>query len=144
MEHKEAIGREVKTLSNMIKRRIDNSSVFAQNEEITGMHGWIVGYLYRHRDQDIYQRDIEAEFSIRRSTATGMLQLMEKNDLITREAVDYDARLKKLVLTEKAIILHQEIIKVLNQLEEQLSEGLSKQEIDMFFAIIHRMKMNIE
>ena len=42
------------------------------------MHGWIIGYLYRHRDTPVFQRDIEREFSITRSTVTNILQLMER------------------------------------------------------------------
>lgn len=142
---RDMIGREIKILSNIIKRKIDSAAVFAQNQEVTGMHGWIIGYLYRNREQgDIFQRDIEAEFSIRRSTATGMLQLMEKNDLIIREAVNYDARLKKLVLTPKAIAIHEEVLRVMWDLEEQLALGLTKEEIEVFFATIRKMKANIE
>ncbi len=142
---KDAIGREIKILSNMIKRKIDSAAVFAQNQEVTGMHGWIIGYLYRNREQgDIFQRDVEAEFSIRRSTATGILQLMEKNDLIIREAVDYDARLKKLVLTPRAIAIHEEIIRVLEELEEQLASGLTEEEIAAFYVILRKIKSNLE
>ena len=63
------------------------------------MQGWIIGYLYQNRDKEVFQRDIQEQFSIRRSTVTGILQLMEKNGLITRSSVERDARLKKLELT---------------------------------------------
>ena len=36
-----------------------------------------------------------------RSTVTGVVKLMERKGLIRRESVSSDARLKKLVLTEK-------------------------------------------
>ena len=45
------------------------------------MQSWIIRFLYEHSEEDIYQRDIEAEFSIARSTATGILKLMEKEDI---------------------------------------------------------------
>lgn len=142
---KDAVGHEIKILSNMIKRRIDSAAVFTENDGITGMHGWIIGYLYHHREkQDIFQRDIEVEFSVRRSTATGILQLMEKNGLIYREAVKHDARLKKLVLTPKAIAIHEAVISELDEIEMQLVKGLSQEEIASFFRIIRKMKENIE
>lgn len=41
-------------------------------DELTIMKpGWIIGYLYDHQDQDTYQRDIEAEFSIARIHSDG-------------------------------------------------------------------------
>jgi DNA-binding MarR family transcriptional regulator len=141
--NKDKVGYEIKTLSNLIKRRIDNSAVFS--EEVTGMHGWIVGFLYHNREKrDIFQRDIEAEFSIRRSTVTGILQLMEKNNLIRREPVEYDARLKKLVLTPKAIEIHEAIQKELSSLEQQLCKDLTKEELSAFFTVIRKMRNNIE
>lgn len=144
MDEKHRIGPEIKTLSNLIKRSIDNSKVISDVNKLTGMHGWFIGYLYHNRDKDIFQRDLEDEFSIRRSTATGILQLMEKNLLITRETVDYDARLKKLILTPKAIAIHEEITKEFNQLEEQLAKGLTEEEIDTFFLLINKIKKNME
>jgi DNA-binding MarR family transcriptional regulator len=140
---KDAIGYEIKTLSNLIRRRIDSASVFS--EEVTGMQGWIIGYVYRNQQKrDIFQKDIEAEFLIRRSTATGILQLMEKNDMIIRVPVEYDARLKKIVLTSKAVAVHQAVVKELDHLEEQLALGLTKEELDSFFTIIRKMKKNVE
>ena len=96
------IGFEIKALNNLIKRRVEMSETKEEVEHLTGVHGFVIGYISDHDDEDIFQRDIEEKFEIRRSTATGIINLMEKNGLIIREKVDYDARLKKLVLTDKA------------------------------------------
>lgn len=145
MNHREAIGPEIKMLSNLIKRNIHNSSVFTEADKLTGTHGWIIGYLYDHcNDGPIFQRDLEAEFSIRRSTATGILQLMEKNEMIVREPVDYDARLKRIVLTPKAIEIHVAIVEEIKRIEARLSYGLTEEEIQLFFSIIRKIKKNVE
>jgi DNA-binding MarR family transcriptional regulator len=144
MEKMRLVGPEIKTLSNMIKRRIDSSKVISEVDKLTGMHGWFIGYLYNHSDRDIFQRDIEEEFSIRRSTATGILQLMEKNGLITREPVKQDARLKKLVLTPKAIAVHEEITGEIEKIESDLIKGLTEEEIETFLSLINKMKKNME
>lgn len=138
------VGGEIKTLSNLIKRRFDNSKVISEIDKLTGMHGWFIGYIYHNRDKDIFQRDLEEEFSIRRSTATGILQLMEKNELIIREPVDYDARLKKLVLTAKAIAVHEAITREIDRIEADITKGLTKEEIDTFLLILNKMKKNLE
>lgn len=144
MEQKRLIGHEIKTLSNMIKRRIINIPIIVDTDRITGMHSWVIGYLYDNQDKgDIFQRDLEAGFSIRRSTATGILQLMEKNGLIYREPVAYDARLKKLVLTPKAISIHEQVVAEINKTEEDLIKGLTEEELNSFFTIIEKIKKNI-
>ena len=97
MEHRDEIGFQVRTLSNLIKRLVDQTAFQGRERPATGMHGWVIGYLYENRNRDVFQRDLQEQFSIRRSTVTGILQLMEKNGLITRQSVDEDARLKKIV-----------------------------------------------
>ena len=54
-----------------------------------------------------------------------------------------DARLKKLVLTPKAEAMNEAIMKDINELEEVLVQGFSKEEIDTFCSFIKRMKQNL-
>ena len=71
------IGFEIKTVHNLLKRDFDKSLIHDKFKNLTGAQKWIIGYLSEHEGQDVFQRDLEEEFSIRRSTATGILQLME-------------------------------------------------------------------
>ena len=73
------IGLEISKINNMLRRKCKRENLFAQSEdEVTRKNGWIIGYLADNRDKDIFQKDIENKFSIRRSTVSGILQLMEK------------------------------------------------------------------
>lgn len=141
---KTEIGFQIKTVSNLIGRRFHEGSNKDKTNELTGMQRWIIRFIYINRDRDVFQKDIEKEFNVRRSTATGMLQLLVKNGYLSRESVSYDARLKKLVLTEKAIIIQQKIEKKINDIEETLVTGLSEEEIKNFQLIIEKIKKNIE
>lgn len=142
-QHKH-IGFEIRTLSNLIKRQFDQSSNKKEIDNLTGTNGWVIGYLANNQHRDIFQKDLELEFSIRRSTASKILQLMEKKGFIKREAVEYDARLKKLVLTEKALEVHAIAEQGINQLEEKISKGLTNEEIETFFKIAEKIKKNLE
>ena len=136
------IGREVKRLDNEI-----HSMMLAfreEKEELTMMQNWMIGYLYRNQEKEIFQKDVEAEFSIARSTATGILQLMEKKGYLYRESVERDARLKKLVLTEKGITTHEQHIQHVHDMEALMREGISEEEIQMFFRLIRKMRENLE
>ena len=145
MNENSRIGFEIKTITNLIKRQFDSSNVIKDLDNMTGMHGWIIGYLYNKCQQgDVYQRDLEQQFSIRRSTATKILQLMEKNGLIIRQAVDFDARLKKLVLTEKAIAIHQLVQKEIDKTEARLTKGLTQQEKDTLLELLEKIKNNLQ
>ena len=144
MPPRETIGFDIRTLSILIKRYIDGSATKQYVDNLTGTHGWVIGYLYDNRDHDVYQRDLETQFSIRRSTATGILQLMEKNELILREPVESDARLKKLVLTEKALDIHKMVEEDRKRTEEQLTKDIDAQELAIFRKALKQMIRNME
>lgn len=74
---------------------------------------------------------------------TAVLQLMEKNGLITRDTVAYDARLKKLTLTQKAINIHNHIENSHLQLEERMVKGVTKEEQEEFLRIIRKFQANL-
>lgn len=136
------IGHEIKTLSHEIDRYI---LCHSSNDGVTRMHGWLIGYLYNEAgERDIYQKDIETRFNIRRSTATGILKLMEKNGLIVRTEAKHDARLKKISLTPKAEQIHSRICSGIESIERRLTDGLSADEVDAFFAITAKMRENLK
>ena len=141
---KRKIGFEICHCSRLIRRYTDSVSAKSRADEVTGMHGWALGYFYHNRHKDVYQKDFEAEFDIRRSTASNILALMEKNGLITRESVPHDARLKKIVLTEKAMRIHCEIDETFRKMEEGLAENISEEELEVFFATADKIRKNIE
>lgn len=143
MKNSKFAGREIKIVNNLFKRYIDKNRTI-KDENLTAMQSWIIKYLFKNVDKDIFQKDIEKEFSIRRSTATVALQLMEKNELIRKESVSYDARLKKLILTNKSLEIHKVIREDLRNFEEKLISGISEEDLNIFFKVIEKMKENIE
>lgn len=144
MEETRNIGHEIRVISNLIKRNLAQTSAFDRMNHMTGTHCWIIKFLFENRDREIYQRDIETEFSIRRSTVTGIIQLMEKNGLVVRESVEKDARLKKLVLTEEAVQLHFKVEETIAELEKTLTLGISEEEKKVFFEITEKMIGNLK
>ena len=113
-------------------------------DEIALMHGWILRYLYEHQDKEIYQKDIEKEFSINRSTTSEMLKLMCKKGMIEREEVEYDARLKKIVLTESSRNHNRQIEDKMKEMHQKLIKDLSEEEINMFIKISDKLINNIK
>lgn len=137
------VGFEIKTVHNLLKRDFEKLLNNEKMKNITGVQKWVIGYLSEHEGEDVFQRDLEEEFSIRRSTATGILQLMEKNDLIVRVPVSYDARLKKLVLTQKALDIQYEINREIQAHDKKLRNGISEEELEVFFKVMNKIKRNL-
>ncbi|MBQ7118046.1 MAG: winged helix-turn-helix transcriptional regulator [Clostridia bacterium] len=141
---KRKIGFELHRSSRIVKRYMDKDASKSYVEKITGTHGWVIGYLYNNRHRDIFQKDFEKEFNIRRSTASKLLSLMESNDLIKRESVPYDARLKRIVLTEKALEVQCIVEKAFAKMEEKIKEGITDEELEIFFRVLDKVNKNME
>lgn len=141
--HEERIGLELCSLANLISRYIENLNNFQYAESITGTNSWIIAYIARNKDRDIFQRDLEKKFSVTRSTISKVVKLMEQKGLLERQSVPYDARLKKLVLTSKALALHHAIEDDIHNLEALLINGFKEEEVRKIVSYISRMKSNI-
>ena len=76
MEKEKSICFSLKRVNHIVERGIHTSLAAAGFDEITNMHGWILGFLY-HAQQPVYQKDIESNFGIARSTVTNILHTME-------------------------------------------------------------------
>ena len=92
----------------------------------------------------IIRKDIEKEFSINRSTTSEMLKLMCKKGMIEREEVEYDARLKKIVLTESSRNHNRQIEDKMKEMHQKLIKDLSEEEINTFIKISDKLINNIK
>lgn len=135
----QSAARYVSKLSNKLRRKLD---MLSSRKEFSGSQGRTLHFLLA-QTEDIFQKDIEEEYSIRPSTATELLKQMEKNGLIVREPVAYDNRLKKIVLTDKALLYKQQVVEDLTALEETLVKGIPEDELKVFFRVIEKMMDNL-
>lgn len=131
--------RSVGKLSNKLRRKLD---MLSSRKEFSGSQGRTLHFLLAQTG-DVFQKDIEEEYSIRSSTATEMLKQMEKNGLIVREPVPYDNRLKKIVVTEKALIYKTQVINDLTALEMEITNGIPDEKLEIFFEVIEKMMDNL-
>ena len=136
---KQSTARAVGKLSNKLRRQLD---MLSSRKELSGSQGRTLHFLLA-QTEDVFQKDIEEEYGIRPSTASQLLKQMEKNGLIVRESVSYDNRLKKIVLTEKALKYKGQVVDDLTRLEETLVQGISQEELNTFFHVIRKMTDNL-
>ena len=88
--------------------------------------------------------ELESEFGITRSTASRVLRLMEQKGLVERQSVPQDARLKKLVLTERSRRLVQEMCQTGMTIDTRLLRGFSPDEVQTLYGFLDRMFRNLE
>ena len=135
------IGMEIRILANMISRCLNEIGFSKEHNNLTGPQGLVLGYLCEHQNKDIFQKDIELTFNIRRSR---LLQCLESNGYIERVNVGYDARLKQIVLTNKAYEFSNTLEAHIQKLEKILVKDLDEQEINDLIRLMSKIKKNLE
>ena len=135
-------GAWINLLSHKIKTQLNATF---QSLGITGIQSRVIYHILVHsKDGPVYQRDIETAFGLSRSTATGILQLLEKNGIIRRESVASDGRLKRLIPTQRAVDLNAQVHASLLETDRMLTRGLSEGQIQLFKEMSAQMLQNLE
>ena len=139
--NKNEIGKYIQIVSRQIKRNMDET---LNCYNVTGVQSMLIGYIYRKSKKgDVYAKDIEEEFNMRKATVTGIIQLMETNGLIERRAKEEDCRLKKIVLTNKAMEIEKKVQKQINVMERNIVCDMEKDEKEQFLKLLKKASYNL-
>lgn len=99
--------------------------------------------VFETMQRDLYQKDLEKEFKVRRSTASENLRLLEKKGYLYRECAKEDARLKKIIPTEKAVCLRGQLLKSIERTEERIRQGIPEEDLKVFFRVLKQISANL-
>ncbi|MBQ3600925.1 MAG: MarR family transcriptional regulator [Lachnospiraceae bacterium] len=143
MEHREELGHYIYTISNLLKREMDKGITEEGIDNLTGKNMWLIGYLIHCQEENIYQKDVEKHFALRRSTVSEVITLMEQKGLVQRLPSEKDARMKKLVLTEYAKKIYSHLCVQIKKTEDKMKEGFSEKEFDELLKYLKRVQDNI-
>ncbi|MBC8536263.1 MarR family winged helix-turn-helix transcriptional regulator [Feifania hominis] len=141
MHRQHTVGFAIRSMSNLMRRKM--FELAPPPDGATEMGGQIMGFLCDHPERELYQRDVEEIFCIRRSTASRFLRDLEGGGLLRRESVESDARLKRLVPTQKARDVHENYKCKTQEMEAILTDGLTREEIDQFLAVSGKIRKNL-
>ena len=137
------LGKKIRIISNQIRRKAEKETA-KLGIDLPSTQARMIGYIYREsKKRDIFQKDVEDEFDIRRSSATNILQLLEKGGYIERVSVAEDARLKKIVITDKGIEIHEVVYEGIMQLEECLASIYTDEEFELLFQLLDRLSVSL-
>ncbi len=130
-------------LNKLIVREFFNNNKDIFTSDVSATQMIIMDYILTHQDEDIYQKDLENILHLRRATVSGVLQTMEKHELVERVLCKKDVRCKKIILKKKAKLMFDSKKRDFLKLEEILKKDLSEEEINNFCHIIQSMQKNI-
>lgn len=138
------IGFYLRKLNNHIQKRSHSFYNRKEIKECSLSNLWVIDYLTDNSDKDIYQKDIETEFSINRATASKMLTLMEEKSFITRIPCEEDGRLKKIKVLPEGEKLKSICLAIRKEMEKELSFSLTQEEVETLKNILKKMIVHFE
>lgn len=108
---------------------------------LTSIQSRILGHLRyaEENEKNVFQKDIEEVFRIKRSSVTSVLQTLERKGLIIRESVPEDARVKKLLLTDQARQLQTSTYHALREMEQEIRGLFAEEEFTKFLEYMGRI-----
>lgn len=135
---------QIKTLEKMIARYFLKQGELEKLSKPTPTQMQIMDYFLENNKKEVFQRDLESILQLRRATVSGVLQTMEKNELIERVTDVEDTRTKKIILNKKAKEIFDKNEKKMKEVEKILTTGISKEDLEVFSKVIQTMKKNLE
>ncbi|MBR2781533.1 MAG: MarR family transcriptional regulator [Eubacteriaceae bacterium] len=139
MDHSESMLYAVRLLSQTVKWNIEQNARDHSYSTVSPIQMMILDYLSRSADREIFQKDIAEVFHIRNSSVTAIIQNMEKNDMIERRAVESDARLKRICITQKGAALSEKCRRDMDEMEKLMRNTLDEEERRCFFSISEKL-----
>ena len=141
MENQVLIGRVIGKLSNQIYRNI---AISCSSTNMSGTQGRVLHFILSNNG-DVFQKDIEKCLKLTNPTVTGIVKRLEEKEMIARVPSEQDARYKCLHVTEKGKEVICKSFKFgANNIEKQLSKGMTDEEVKMFKDLLYRALKNME
>lgn len=136
------IGKEFREVQQLLNRRIEADKADC-TECLSHLQIHLLFYLSRQK-QPVYQKDIEELLKVRRSTATQMLNVLERDEYVLRVRDESDARMKEIRITDKTVSLLASMKKHIKEIETLLRKNISDDDLDVFFRVVDQIKLNLE
>lgn len=145
MNTRENILNELLTISHLLHREFD---VLSSNDErfegLTGKRAGLLNYIVEVSEKRyVLQRELEEKFTIRRSTATQLLQELEKYGYITRSRHEDDLRQRVIIPTRKAIECHDIVMEDIEKTHRKMTRDFTDEDFVAFRSVTEKIINNL-
>ena len=115
------------------------SNPFFAAYDLTASQYKVLKYLYAQTTRTARVVDLERQYSMTHPTTLGLLDTLEKKGFTTRIVNPNDARGKLVALTKKADDMQTELEALGSQIEDKLTEKLTKGEKEQLVALLQKL-----
>ena len=139
MARRDHIGPRAKHLGILMEQAMGQ---YLGELDMTPVQSRILHYLIHHQEVPRCQRDVEEYFALAHPTVSGILSRLEEKGYLRTEKDSKDLRRKVLLVTDKAMEYHDQIIHIVRSAEQQCIQGFSEQERELFISLLDRAIAN--
>ena len=90
----------------------------------------IIRYLVDNFNRDVSQKELESVLNIRKSTISGIIDTMEKKNIIK--------------ISNEKIKHHKEVVKKIKEIERQITYNIPEEKMATFYEVLDMMKDNLK
>ena len=143
MQENNSIGYHIVNAEKLIGRYILDKFNKKAQHRVSSVQVMIMKYLLKNQNKKIFQQDICDVFNLRRSTVSGILTTMEKNNIIIRKVARDDPRKNEIKLTKTFVNNAKEISVELRNLESLLEQNFTQEEKDELIRLLKKLEGNL-
>ena len=132
------IGRTAKILNMYI------SEVFLQNNIQVTKEQWIVLKILFEANVPLIQNELAFITDRNKATLTRLINVMEKNNLVTRIPSTKDSRKNLIQITEKGKLLFLKMKPLMLHTLEKMQQGITDEEKKIFFNVMTKIQFNLK
>ena len=143
MQENNSIGYHIINTDKLIGRYIFGKFAKKARYRVSPMQVMITNYLLKTKERQVFQQDICDTFNLRRSTVSGILTTMEKNDIIIRKSALEDPRKNEVRLTKVFINNTKRVSNELVKIESILEQNFTQEEKEELIRLLSKLEGNL-
>ncbi|KAB2686848.1 MULTISPECIES: MarR family winged helix-turn-helix transcriptional regulator [Brucella] len=89
--------------------------------------------------EGLYQKELAEVLEIENATMVRLIDGLERQSFVERQAVEGDRRAKRIVMTEEGKSLAEQVVKLAGDVRSDLLEGVSDEELTVALKVMRKM-----
>lgn len=138
-----SISEEIKKIDNLTIRKMILLTKQEGLDTLSPSQLMIIKYL-SESDKDVYQKDLEKSFPLRKSTICGIIKTMQKNGLIKLTNSKEDLRSKKIELTSLSKTIDIKIKNCFKVFDKLIIKDIDLNDLEVFFKVCLQIQNNLK
>ncbi|MBQ6478190.1 MAG: MarR family transcriptional regulator [Erysipelotrichaceae bacterium] len=133
--------KEIKEVDKLVRQYVSDGHDPRRMFNLTQFQ--IVHYLLKHADENVCQKDLEAETHLKKASITGAIDSLTEKGMVRRVQSEEDRRMNYIRLTEQMLEYKQNFEIRIAELNENITRNIETKELEAFYRVLDQIKENI-